>query len=164
MRKLLENEYTQADVEREDEPLALKDPVFRARLEDLQANGFKPKCSKRGNRVMQVKEEDPAGQMDDPIVIRSESPDPVHEPTPPSEPEDFLRTFLTQIKLNDLYNALKKIGVDETALNRMARYDEERLDKFMVKLGRDVPELTQFMCLTLSEEIRRLADTPIAVD
>lgn len=39
MRKLLENEYTQTDVEGEDEPIALKDPVFRARLEDLRANG-----------------------------------------------------------------------------------------------------------------------------
>jgi hypothetical protein len=44
----------------------------------------------------------------------------------------------------------------------MSNYDEERLDRFMVKLGVLVPEMTPFMRLMLSDEIRGLA--PIVVE
>jgi hypothetical protein len=81
---------------------------------------------------------------------------------PAPEPKDALRRFLIRIGCKALYGPLKEIGVDQAKLYRMSNYDEERLDKFMVKLGVLVPEMTPFMRLMLSDEIRGLA--PIVVE
>ncbi|KAJ6534135.1 hypothetical protein B0H19DRAFT_1271876 [Mycena capillaripes] len=114
----------------------------------------------------------PRGEQHDPIIVRSESPPfrgiPLEAMGPAAvnhaEATDFLLIFLNRIRLKELYGPLKGIGVDEAGLHRMSRYDEERLDTFIVKLGKLVPRMTPFMCLTLSEEIRRLAEMPIDLD
>ncbi|KAJ6567982.1 hypothetical protein DFH09DRAFT_1080895 [Mycena vulgaris] len=173
MGKVIDNNYSTPDDEDEDLNIALKDdPTFQARLDDLNENSDQDNKSQRRRqkkkravqRAMPAKQdEDLVGEMHRPIIIRSESP-PVNQATPPPEPQDFLATFLTQISLKVLYTPLKNIGVDKDGLYRMARYEEDRLDSFMVKLGKLVPEMTPFIRLTLSDEIKRLAKEPVMVD
>ncbi|KAJ7731555.1 hypothetical protein DFH07DRAFT_991781 [Mycena maculata] len=152
--KVIENGYSTPDNEDKDLKRALRDPNFRGRLDHL----------KSGRNVKQ--EPGPAGGMENPIIIRSESPPPRALPAaptpgnadiPPQEQDDFLLAFLTNISMNELYFPLKNIGIDKNGLYRMARYEEDRLDAFMAKLGKLV-EMSPFTQLTLSEEIRRLAN------
>ncbi|KAJ7697154.1 hypothetical protein B0H17DRAFT_1052288 [Mycena rosella] len=190
MTRVLANDYALKDVERDDMGIALQDRTFKARLDHLRIHGFdNPNRHQPIHRVKRPKRKVPKeephvqGGMANPIVIRSESPPPRRTapvPAPPNQtiahpdaqqappPDaadiDFLRTFLTHTGLKKLYGPLKNIGVDGDGLRRMARYDEERLDAFVVKLGKLVPEMTPFDRLTLSEEIRRLAASAIIVD
>ncbi|KAJ7648887.1 hypothetical protein B0H17DRAFT_1147888 [Mycena rosella] len=141
--------YALKDVERDDMGIALQDRMFKARLDHLRAHGTT-------TDFYVVYKPDVQGGMPQPLLP---------SPHPDAQPDiDFLRTFLIQTGLKKLYGPLKNIGVDGDGLRRMARYDEEWLDAFMVKLGTLVPEMTPFDRLTLSEEIRRLPEGAIVVD
>ncbi|KAJ7662617.1 hypothetical protein DFH06DRAFT_1471426 [Mycena polygramma] len=175
MVRVIANGYVERDVEEDDMRIALQDASFQARLNHLEAHGFdnpqrgQPTIRQsQQKRVVQPKQEpDTQGEMEDPIVVRSESPPAIVAPSAAAigpEPQDFLLKFLTRLGLKDLYGPLKKIGVDKDGLYRISGYEEERLDAFLVKLGKLVPEMTPFMCLTLSEEIRRLAEMPVDVE
>ncbi|KAJ6498481.1 hypothetical protein C8R47DRAFT_1317716 [Mycena vitilis] len=182
MVRVIANGYVERDVQEDDLRIALQDASFQARLDHLEAHGFdNPQHGKPTNRqthqkrVVQPKQEPEAqGEMEDPIVVRSESPPAIimappvgaigPDPVNNNEPQDFLLEFLTRVGLKNLHGPLKKIGVDKDGLYRISGYEEERLDAFLVKLGKLVPEMTPFMCLTLSEEIRRLAGMPVDVD
>ncbi|KAJ7171452.1 hypothetical protein C8R46DRAFT_1088421 [Mycena filopes] len=176
MLKVLHNDYSEKDVVADDLTAATEDPTFQGRFDYLRKNGFdNPNLSQRTTRrkkkrAVGAKEEaDIPGGMGAPILIRSESPeqeqqDPVdddyaHGPATPSpEPQDFLLTFLTKIGLQDLYAPLKDFGVDEDGLRWMSAHEEAHLDVFLVKIRKEVPQITPFTCLRLSKEIKQLAE------
>ncbi|KAJ7495338.1 hypothetical protein FB451DRAFT_1550795 [Mycena latifolia] len=176
MARVIKNDYVVKDIERDDIGIACQDRIFQARLDHLRAQGFdNPNRHQPGHRHKRAKqtrvkaEPDAEGDWENPIVIGSESPEPIHavtEATPPPAHDDidFLLAFLVRISLQKLYTPLTDIGVDEDGLRRMARYEEERLDAFMVKLAKLVPQMTPFDRITLAEEIRRLDEGAFVVD
>ncbi|KAJ7204933.1 hypothetical protein GGX14DRAFT_543966 [Mycena pura] len=169
--RVIKNDYTVKDNEDHDLDYVQQDPTFLTRLARL--NLAEPKREKVGATVKcrkpspqrdgEVKKEagshnptktltsQQAGRTPGNPIMIEEDEEEVHEPN------DFLFNFLVQISLKKLYIPLKKIGIDKDGLYRMARYDEERLDAFMTKVGKLVPEMTPFECLALSEEVRKFA-------
>ncbi|KAJ6567980.1 hypothetical protein DFH09DRAFT_1363182 [Mycena vulgaris] len=179
MTRVIDNDYAQKDVEEEDLSIARLDPTFQARLDHLRVHGFdnpnagrhqphrRMKQTNEAKKKGEAKqEEEIQGRMANPIITRSDSPPstatpvPNNQQPPPPEAADSVLAFLTQISLTKLYQPLKNIGVDAAGLHRMGHYDEQRLDAFMMKLAKLVPEMTPFDRLTLSDEIRGLADGP----